>query len=214
MNPLGVAIPNACVAWSTSPQTQPPATRTVRAFGSTRIPFSIDRSITRPSSQTPSPAPLWPPPRNSSQDVAPATVIDSRDHIGDVRAPSNYGGMFVDHGVVHRSHSVIRCIARVDDLSSESRAQLLPRRGRKRIRHRVLPGHRPLGGVIHFVSGSRSIRRSPRNVATIWLSASSRISWNRIRTDSVESAPRAQSIRQAGYSSSPRLPDIGGRDDS
>jgi hypothetical protein len=64
------------------------------------------------------------------------------------------------------------------------------------------------------VSGSRSIRRSPRNVATIWLSASSRISWNRIRTDSVESAPRAQSIRQAGYSSSPRLPDIGGRDDS
>src|SRR5262249_27408523 len=61
--PLGVAIPKACVAWSTSAQTQPPSTRTVHAEGSTRIPFIRDRSITRPSSQIPSPPPLCPPPR-------------------------------------------------------------------------------------------------------------------------------------------------------
>ena len=37
-------------------------TRTVR-FGSTRTPFIVDRSMTRPSSTLPSPGPLWPPPR-------------------------------------------------------------------------------------------------------------------------------------------------------
>src|SRR5438874_7831876 len=73
MKPLGVASPKACVAWSTSPQVQPPSTRAVRATGSTRIPFMPDRSITRPSSQAPRPGPLCPPPRTanvSCQDFA------------------------------------------------------------------------------------------------------------------------------------------------
>ena len=38
MIPLGVASPCSCVARSTSPQVQPPPTRTVRARGSTSIP--------------------------------------------------------------------------------------------------------------------------------------------------------------------------------
>ena len=57
------AQPNACPAWSTSPQVQPPSTRMVRAAGSTRRPLMFDRSMTRPSSQTPRPPALWPPPR-------------------------------------------------------------------------------------------------------------------------------------------------------
>ena len=61
--PNGTARPKACVAWSTSPDVQPGSTRTVRFAGSTRTPFIIDRSMTRPSSTLPRPGPLWPPPR-------------------------------------------------------------------------------------------------------------------------------------------------------
>ena len=66
MIPLGVASPYAFVAWSTSPQVQPPPTRAVRASGSTSMSRISERSITSPSSQVPSPAPLWPPPRTAS----------------------------------------------------------------------------------------------------------------------------------------------------
>ena len=60
MKPLGVASPKGCVAWSTSPQVQPPSTRTVRAGRSTRMPFMRERSITSPPSQTPRPGAVVP----------------------------------------------------------------------------------------------------------------------------------------------------------
>ena len=64
MIPLGAAMPNACVAWSTSPITQPPRdlVRSPRS-GSTRTPLIADRSITSPSSTLPRPGPLCPPHR-------------------------------------------------------------------------------------------------------------------------------------------------------
>ena len=65
MKPDGVAMPNFTVAWSTSPQVQPASARTVRPAGSTVVLRNSDRSMTRAPSATPSPAPLWPPPRTA-----------------------------------------------------------------------------------------------------------------------------------------------------
>ena len=48
--PPVVARPNACVSRSNSPHVRPGCARTVRVFGSTRIPFRAERSITRPPS--------------------------------------------------------------------------------------------------------------------------------------------------------------------
>src|ERR671918_542427 len=67
MMPEGVASPKAWVAWSTSPQVQPPSTWTVRPAGSTRTPRRADRSITSPPSHTPRPAALCPPPRTDTR---------------------------------------------------------------------------------------------------------------------------------------------------
>ena len=66
MIPLGSASPNGCVAWSTSPSSEPPSTRATRETGSTITPRMAERSITRPSSTLPRPPPLWPPPRIAS----------------------------------------------------------------------------------------------------------------------------------------------------
>ncbi len=65
-NPDGVARPNPPVAWSTSPQTQPPSARTVLSAGSTVTPRIVDRSMTSASSHTPRPAALCPPPRTET----------------------------------------------------------------------------------------------------------------------------------------------------
>ena len=58
-------MPNATVAWSTSPQVQPASARTVWSCGLTVVLRSSDRSMTSASSATPSPAALWPPPRTA-----------------------------------------------------------------------------------------------------------------------------------------------------
>ena len=59
--PNGTAKPKAGAAWSTSPVDAAAApTRTVRRAGSTRTPFIIERSITRPSSTPPKSGPVVP----------------------------------------------------------------------------------------------------------------------------------------------------------
>ena len=65
MKPEGVAMPNATVAWSTSPQVHPASARTVWFSGLTVVLRSSDRSMTRASSDTPRPPALWPPPRTA-----------------------------------------------------------------------------------------------------------------------------------------------------
>src|SRR5215469_9430656 len=65
--PDGTASPKAWVAWSTSRHLHPAPTNTVREEGSTLTYLMGARSITRPSSQTPRPAALWPPPRTDTR---------------------------------------------------------------------------------------------------------------------------------------------------
>ena len=59
--PPVTARPNCCVSRSSSPQSTPPWTRTVRRSGSMRIPLSARRSSTIPPSQLEKPATEWPP---------------------------------------------------------------------------------------------------------------------------------------------------------
>ena len=59
--PEGAASPNGCVSRSSSPSSTPACTRAVRSAGSTRTPFSGDRSITNASSAIDRPGKLWPP---------------------------------------------------------------------------------------------------------------------------------------------------------
>ena len=59
-------MPNAPVAWSTSPQVHPPSTRTVWAAGFTVVLRQPPRSITNASFQTPKPPPWCAPPRMAS----------------------------------------------------------------------------------------------------------------------------------------------------
>src|SRR5207248_7970304 len=66
MIPHGTASPYGLVAASTSPQVQPPPTRTVRASGSTVTDRSGERSATMPPSTLARPAPLCAPPRIAS----------------------------------------------------------------------------------------------------------------------------------------------------
>ena len=70
--PDGVAMPNATVAWSTSPQVHPASTRTVWFCGLTVVLRSRDKSMTSASSHTPKPAALWPPPADGHLDAVGA----------------------------------------------------------------------------------------------------------------------------------------------
>ena len=58
-------MPNATVAWSTSPQVHPASARTVWVPGLTVVLRSSDMSMTSAPSHTPRPAALWPPPRTA-----------------------------------------------------------------------------------------------------------------------------------------------------
>ena len=58
-------MPNATVAWSTSPQVHPASARTVWFRRLTVVLRSSDRSMTRASSHTARPAALWPPLRTA-----------------------------------------------------------------------------------------------------------------------------------------------------
>ena len=69
-------------------------------LGSTSICFSGERSMTTPSSQVPSPAPLWPPPRTaSSRSWSRGEANRRRDVVG-VRAARDQRRPLVDHRVV------------------------------------------------------------------------------------------------------------------
>ena len=128
MMPLGVASPNAWVAWSTSPQVQPPSTRTVRAAGSTRMPFIRDRSMTRPSSQVPRPAPLCPPPRTASVRPLLASEIDGADDVGDVDAAGDQARVAVDHAVIDLPRGGIVRVAGADQRAAQACLKVLNRR--------------------------------------------------------------------------------------
>ena len=88
-------------------QMQPPPARTVRLAGSTSTEFRPERSSTTPSSQTPRPPPLWPPPRTASSRswsranaIVAATSAVSWQYAISGRAP-------VDHRVVDGARLVV-----------------------------------------------------------------------------------------------------------
>ncbi len=64
--PPVVASPCSCVSRFSSFHNTPPCARTVRAAGSTWMPFIGARSIIRPASMAAFPATLWPPPRTAT----------------------------------------------------------------------------------------------------------------------------------------------------
>ena len=118
--PLGVASPKGCVAWSTSPHTQPPSTRTVRLAASTCMPFMRERSTTRPSSTVPRPGPLWPPPRTARVSLLLAGKIDRADDIGDIHAADDERRVFVDHAIVDFARLVILRVAWTDQVAAHA----------------------------------------------------------------------------------------------
>ena len=121
--PLGVASPKAWVAWSTSPQVQPPSTRTVRAAGSTWMPFIGERSMTSPSSTVPKPAALWPPLRTAIGSRVPREG-DRGDDVGDVAAAGDRPRIAVDHAVVDPPRRVVVGVAGRDELPAQGRPQV------------------------------------------------------------------------------------------
>ena len=101
------------------------------ASGSTRMPRSRPRSMTRPSSTVPKPAPWWPPPRTAifrSWSIPKRSAVRmSRDidRPGDRRRPSIHGS------VEHSPRVVVARVLPPDHLSSEAgrhRARWPPRR--------------------------------------------------------------------------------------
>ena len=108
------------MAWSTSPQSDPPPTRTVFFFGSTRTYRIGDRSITRPSSHTPRPPALWPPPRMDTSSLLLAGEVHGGDDVGDVGASRDEAGPAVDHRVVDLASLVVLRVAGLDELPAQA----------------------------------------------------------------------------------------------
>ena len=73
------------LSWSNSCHNSPGCARTVRAAGSTRMPFINDRSIISLPSHTAVPATLWPPPRT---DVSTSWVTAKRTASSTSAAPT------------------------------------------------------------------------------------------------------------------------------
>ena len=86
MMPAGTAMPNACVAWSTSPHTQPPATSAVRAAGSTRTPFHARQIDDQAAVAAAQPWTVVSAAANRQQDAVVAGIINRGDDIGRVHA--------------------------------------------------------------------------------------------------------------------------------
>ena len=81
---------------------------------------SCDRSMTRPSSQLPSPGPLWPPPRMASSrpcsraKFTAAMTSAASTHARDEARP------LVDHAVVERANGVVVRVGRADEPAAKS----------------------------------------------------------------------------------------------
>ena len=98
--PLGVAMPKAWVAWSTSPQMQPPATRAVCAAGSTRTPF-IERQVDDQAVITGAQAgAVVPAAANGERQAVFAGDSDGGDDIAASTQRAIRAGSLVDHAVV------------------------------------------------------------------------------------------------------------------
>ena len=92
MKPLGVASPKGWVAWSTSPQVQPPSTRTVRADGIDAYALhgrEVDHQAIVAGTQARAVVPATP---HGQRQLMLASKVDSSDHIGDIHAACDQRG--------------------------------------------------------------------------------------------------------------------------
>src|SRR5690348_16097538 len=141
MIPDGVAMPNAAVAWSTSPQVAPASTRTVWSCGLTVVLRSSDRSMTRAPSHTPRPAALLAAPADHDLAAVLAGEAHAGDDVGGIPAAGDGGRVLVDHGVVHSACLVVSGIAGHDQVTAHGSGQFCVRcRGGGRCGHVVPSG--------------------------------------------------------------------------
>ena len=100
-------MPNAPVAWSTSPQTQPPSTRTVPAAGSTGgapQAAKVDDEGVVPDPET---AAMVTRRRGWRAAARVAGVRHAGHHVGDVGAPNDRERVSINCAVVHGPRRVI-----------------------------------------------------------------------------------------------------------
>ena len=119
-------MPKAPVAWSTSPQVQPPSTRTVWAAGFTVVLRKPPRSITSASSQTPKPPPLVRSSADGECHVVLPCEVDAGDHIGDVGAPNDRSRSPVDRSVVDGPGLVVTRVRGERESAPYSSRELAP----------------------------------------------------------------------------------------
>ena len=120
MIPLGVAMPTSCVARSTSPQVQPPPTRTVRASASMLMPRSeaqVDDDAVVDGAEA---AAVVAAAAHGEQRVVAGGEPDGRRHVVGGRAPHDQGGAPVDHRVVDLAGVVVLGVARADQVAREA----------------------------------------------------------------------------------------------
>ena len=105
-------MPNATVAWSTSPQVHPASTRTVWLSGLTVVLRSSDRSMTRAPSHTAEARRVVAAAPDGDLDAVLAGEPHAGDDVGGVAAAHDGGRVLVDHGVVDGARLVIPGICR------------------------------------------------------------------------------------------------------
>ena len=116
MIPAGVARPKAWRRGPGRPAAAPPSDPRGARLESTRTPRMGARSITSPSSTSPSPGPLWPPPRTAMLEPVLAAEVDRAHHVGHVAQRAISAGTPVDHPVVEATSVVVAGVAGLDQL--------------------------------------------------------------------------------------------------
>jgi hypothetical protein len=100
-------MPNATVAWSTSPQVHPASARTVWFSGLTVVLRSSDRSMTRAPSHTPEAGGAVAAAPDGDLDAVLAGEPHAGNDVGRVPAAHDGRWTLVDHGVVDGARLVI-----------------------------------------------------------------------------------------------------------
>ena len=111
-NPDGVAIPNATVAWSTSPQVQPASTRTVcvpGVDGGAAQLRQVDDEGAVPDAE---PGRVVAAAADGDLDAVLAGEADAGDDVGGVAAAGDGRRVLVDHGVVDGAGVVVAGVSR------------------------------------------------------------------------------------------------------
>jgi hypothetical protein len=119
MIPAGVARPKACVAWSTSPSSEPPPTSAVLYDRGAVLRVDADRAQAREVDHqavvdAAEAGAVVAAAADRRVEALLAAEVDRRDHVGDVDAARDQRGTLVDHPVVEGPRVVVVGIAGAD----------------------------------------------------------------------------------------------------